>query len=203
MRRKYGKARAVERDELVEIGRVARPWGIRGEVKIQTTTDVPGRFQSLEGVYLDDGVADPEWYRIEGVKRLRRAVAVKFEKIDSPEAAERLRGFEVGIPESERAPLGEGEYYTYELVGLAVFDQEGERLGTLARVYRGAAHDVFEITMDDRIVLVPAVKAYVLEVDIEAGRTVLRLPVEGEPVGKAGDAHGETSGTSSGRTEGA
>jgi 16S rRNA processing protein RimM len=182
MRRKSEKDSAVKREELIEIGQVAKPWGIRGEVKIRMVTDVPERFQSLEGVYLYDVAHAPEWHLIESVKRLKGAVAVKFEKIDSPEAAEGLRGFEVGVPESERAPLGDDEYYIYDLAGLSVVDADGQPLGILTKVYQGAGHDVFEVDVDGVPVLVPSVKEYVLKVDVEAGEVMIRLPVmeEGE-----------------------
>ncbi len=177
MRRKSGKDSAVKREELIEIGQVTKPWGVCGEVKIRTVTDVPERFQSLEGVYLHDGSHTPEWYRIESVKQLKGAVSVKLETIDSPEAAEGLRGFEVSVPESERAPLGEDEYYIYDLVGLSVIDADGQPVGVLTKVYQGAAHDVLEVDVDGVPVLIPSVKEYVLKVDLEAGQVMVRLPV--------------------------
>ncbi len=164
-------------DELVEIGQVARPWGVKGEVKIRLTTDVPGRFDNLEGVYLHDGRSQPVFYSITWVKNLKDAVAVKFEGIDSPEEAENLREMEVSVPESERAPLTEGEYYIYDLIDLDVVDQDGRRIGKLEKVYQGAAHDIFEVATVEGSVMVPAVPEYVHEVDLVGRRIVLTLPV--------------------------
>jgi 16S rRNA processing protein RimM len=177
MRRKSGRDSAVKREELIEIGQVAKPWGIRGEVKIRLVTDVPDRFQSLEGVYLHDAERSPEWYRIEGVKKLKGAVSVKLERIDSPEAAEELRGCEVSVLESDRAPLGEDEYYIYDLVGLSVLDTDGQHVGILKRVYQGAGQDVLEVDVDGAPVLIPSVKEFVQKVDLDAGQVIVRLPV--------------------------
>ncbi len=164
-------------DDLIEIGTVAKPWGIKGEVKVRLITDVPGRFDELEGVWVHDGEEKIVYFRIEHVKHLKEAVALKLEGVDSPDSAELLRGFEVSVPESERAVLGEGEYFIYDLIGLDVVDRDGERLGELTKVYQGSAQDIFEVATPEGARLVPAVPAYVTEIDLEHGRVVLTLPV--------------------------
>ncbi|MFC1500619.1 ribosome maturation factor RimM [Candidatus Zixiibacteriota bacterium] len=163
-------------DRLVEIGRVAKPWGIKGEVKVRLITDVPGRFDELEGVWVHDGEKSIAWYRIEHVKHLKDAVALKLEGVDSPDSAELLRNFEVSVPETERAELGEGEYFIYDLIGLEVVNPDGERLGELTKVYQGSAQDIFEVETPGGARLVPVVLAYVTEIDLEMGRVVLTLP---------------------------
>jgi 16S rRNA processing protein RimM len=178
MRRKSRKDSAVNRDELVEIGVITKPWGVRGEVKVRLLTDIPGRFADLDGVFLAGEELEPSFHRIEGVKNLKGAVAIKLEAVGSPEEAETLRGLSVSVPESERAILGEDEYYIYDLVGLKVFDPEGRELGSLARVYQGSGQDVFEVETGSGPVLVPAVKAFIMKVDLDEGRIVMKLPVE-------------------------
>jgi len=171
----------VAADELVEIGRISKPWGVKGEVKVRLTTDIPGRFQALEGVWIHDGGEKIAWYRIEQVKRLKKAVALKLEGIDSPEAAEVLRDREVAVPETERAELEEGEFFIYDLIGLEVVDPEGRRLGELTKVYQGSAQDVFEVATAEGARLVPAVSAYVTGIDLERGQVVLILPEIEDP----------------------
>jgi 16S rRNA processing protein RimM len=167
-------------DELIEIGMVAKPWGTKGEVKIRVTTDVPGRFDDLPGVYLHDNRFEPEYFKIESVKNLNDAVAVKLDGIDTASEAERLRNMEVSVPESERAPLGEDEYYIYELIGLQVFDREEKQIGTLVKVYQGAAHDILLVETEKGSVMVPAVPEYIHDVDLTGGRLVISLPVHPE-----------------------
>ena len=166
----------MEADELIEIGRVAKPWGVKGEVKVRLSTDVPDRFDELDGVYIYDGDEKIAYFRIEHVKHLKEAVALKLDGVDSPDSAELLRGFEVSVPESERAVLGEGEFFIYELIGLEVVDRDGELLGELTKVYQGSAQDVFEVATPEGARLVPVVSEYVSEIDPEQGRIVLTLP---------------------------
>lgn len=166
----------MEAEELVEIGRVAKPWGVKGEVKVRLSTDVPDRFNELKGVYIHDGDEKIAYFRIEHVKHLKEAVALKLDGVDSPDSAELLRGFEVSVPESERAVLGEGEFFIYELIGLEVVDRDGELLGELTKVYQGSAQDIFEVATPEGARLVPVVSEYVSEIDPEQGRIVLTLP---------------------------
>lgn len=166
----------MEADGLVEIGRVAKPWGVKGEVKVRLSTDVADRFDELEGVYIHDGDEKIAYFRIEHVKHLKEAVALKLDGVDSPDSAELLRGFEVSVPETERAVLGEGEFFIYDLIGLEVVDREGARLGELTKVYQGSAQDIFEVATPEGARLVPVVSEYVSEIDPEQGRIVLTLP---------------------------
>ena len=180
----------MQPDELVEIGRVAKPWGIKGEVKIRLTTDIPNRFEGLDGVYLCHEYSEPTYHRIEWIKRLKDAVAVKFEGVETREGAEHLRGREVVVPETERAPLDEGEFYIYDLIGLEVVDPKGKPLGRLGSVYQGAAQDIFEVHTPEGPVMVPAVAEYVYEVDLNRKRVVLTLPAMEEDSLPAGDSTG-------------
>jgi 16S rRNA processing protein RimM len=164
-------------DELIEIGLVTRPWGIRGEVKVHITSDIPDRISGLEGVYLHNGQSDPLFYEIEWIKNLNDAVAVKFKGISTPEEAEDLRDLEVAVPESDRALLSDDEYYIYDLIGLEVEDSEGGKLGILKKVYQGAAQDIFLVATSDGDVMVPAVDEFVHEVDLAGGRIVVTLPL--------------------------
>jgi len=164
-------------DDLVEIGIVARPWGVRGEVKVRPTSDIPDRFARLAGVWLFDGRDEIRYHALTGTRRLNDAVVLALEGVDSREAAEALRNWTVSVPEGERAPLNEDEYYIDNLIGLEVWGRTGESLGRLTRVFQGAAQDVFEITTADGPVLVPAVAAWIDTIDLDAGRMVVELPI--------------------------
>ncbi|MFO7767850.1 MAG: ribosome maturation factor RimM [bacterium] len=172
----------MERDRLIDVGTITRPWGVRGEVKVLPASDIPDRFQQLEAVWVCVGSLPPERRRIESVKELKGTVVLKLEGIETPEEAEGYREAAVGVPEEDRAPLEEDAYYIYELVGLRVEDPRGRALGILSRVFQGSAQDVLEVRdpAGNRS-LVPSVGAWVHEIDIEGGRVVLTIPEIEEP----------------------
>ena len=73
----------------------------------------------------------------------------RFAEVTDRTAAERLRGAALTVPRSALPPLGEGEYYHADLIGLAAFSTTGEALGVCVAVENYGAGDVLEIERPD------------------------------------------------------
>ncbi|MEG3179788.1 ribosome maturation factor RimM [Sphingomonas sp. LT1P40] len=73
----------------------------------------------------------------------------RFAEIPDRTAAEKMRGTELTVPRTALPPLGEGEYYHADLIGLAVIDEAGGALGTVATIDNFGAGDVLEIARPD------------------------------------------------------
>jgi len=73
----------------------------------------------------------------------------RFAEIADRSAAEALRGAELSVPRSALPPLGEGEYYHVDLIGLAAVSTDGEPLGAVVAVENFGAGDVIEIERSD------------------------------------------------------
>jgi 16S rRNA processing protein RimM len=154
------------------IGKIVAPWGIRGEVKMAIETDFPERFQRLKRVYLgEEAVA----FVLEGSRLHKRHALLKLGGCDDRNAAEKLRGQWVQIPIEEAVPLGEDEYYVYQIVGLDVWTTEGEHLGRVSEVLSTGANDVYIVQGEKGEILIPAVEDVVLEVDLAGGRLIVEL----------------------------
>lgn len=159
--------------EYLTIATVLAPRGIRGELKVRIETDFPERFALLTRVYLG-----PEHrpFDFEGFRQYKGHGLLKLKGCDDRTAAEGLRGMEVQIPLQEAMPLGPGEYYEYQIEGLAVWTEDGEHLGVVEEVLFTGSNAVYVTHGPRGEVLIPALKDVVLEVDLEAGRMVVRLP---------------------------
>jgi 16S rRNA processing protein RimM len=96
------------------IGRIVAPWGVRGEVKVAIETDFPERFKWLKRVYLGEKATS---FALEGSRLHKGHALLKLGGCDDHDAAEKLRGQLVQIPVEEAMPLGEDEYYVYQIVG--------------------------------------------------------------------------------------
>jgi 16S rRNA processing protein RimM len=158
------------------IGRITRPHGVRGEVRVKTRTDLPERFHWLTRVYVGD--RSPVAMSVERVRLHQDVVIIKLGGSDSRTDAEALRGQWVLVPADEAIPLDEGELFLYELVGLAVVTEEGEDVGTVIDVLQTGANDVLIVrTRSDPPgqVLLPDIPDVVLDVDTEAGRILVRI----------------------------
>ena len=95
------------------------------------------------------------------------------------EDAMRLTGRLLTVDRSEAVPLEEGEFYTFDIIGLTVYDGAGTELGTVENVLRTGSNDVYQARRPDgRELLIPALKAVVKEIDVAGGRMVVDLPEE-------------------------
>jgi len=154
------------------VGKIVAPWGVRGEVKVAIETDFPERFSRLKRVYLGEEATS---FVLEGSRLHQRHVLLKLEGCDDRNAAEKLRGQLVQIPIEEAMPLGEDEYYIYQIVGLDVWTTKGEHLGRVSEVLFTGANDVYVVQGERGEILIPAVEDVVVEVDLAGGRLTVEL----------------------------
>ncbi|MEJ2748989.1 MAG: ribosome maturation factor RimM [Anaerolineae bacterium] len=155
------------------IGRIQKPHGVRGEVRVVAHTGYPERFTWLETVYV--GETDPQPVAVEGARFHGELVLLKLAGYDSREAVQGLRGQWLQVPESEAVPLEEGEYYLYQLEGLQVFTDVGEDLGELVQVMETGANNVFIVRGESGELLLPDTDEVVQEIDFENGRMTVHL----------------------------
>src|ERR671911_3235092 len=146
----------------LELGRVARPHGIRGEVVVMLHTDRPER--TAPGAVLRTG---DRTLIVASARPHQGRWLVRFEGITDRNGAEELRGATlVGEPLDDP---GEGRIWVHELVGEEVRDVRGNTLGRVTGVEANPAHDL--LVLDDGT-LVP----YVFVVDQQPGVLVVDLP---------------------------
>ena len=162
-------------DNRIVIGKLGAPHGIRGELRVIPLTDFPERFENLKQVYVEDALLD-----IESVKYHKQFVIIKFKQCPVREEAASLTGRLIYIDKKDAVPLEEGEYYTFDIIGLEVFDVDGNTLGNVTEVLKTGSNDVYVVSQKGQAkqLLVPALKAVVKEIDIEKGRMVVDMPEE-------------------------
>jgi len=155
---------------FIPIGRVVAPWGIRGEVKVEVQTDFPDRFSCGEILYLQGRAVTIKSSRYRG-----NTVILKLDTIDSRNAAELIRGACLEVPSTELKPLPKGEYYRFQLLGLEVQNTEGKLLGQVSDVIQTGSNDVYEISSDTGVFLIPATDEVIKSIDIDKGCMVIEM----------------------------
>lgn len=163
-----------DRDELVTIGRIERPFGVRGEVKLRSLSDVPGRFDGLREVTLVSPDGKTVRTTVTGVRRAGSAFIVGLAGYGSPEQAKALRGAWVQIVRGAPPPLPEGQYYECDLIGMAVLDEHGHSLGVVDRVLDLSGNHVFAVRRGAQELLVPAARDLISRVDVERHELTVR-----------------------------
>lgn len=164
--------------DLFAIGSIVKAFGIEGHVIVQPLTDFPSRFRKRNKVLLGRSEKDVRELEIERAVVEPRGVRLKFAGIDDRSAAEKLAGSFLYVKETERARLPKGRYYTHDIVGLAVVDEDGVIHGTVREVLKMPAHDVYVVSGKGSEILLPAVKEFVLKIDLAARTMKVRL-IEG------------------------
>ncbi len=160
-------------DDLVVIGKIVSVYGIRGEVKVYSFTDLLDNLLDYRRWTLR---RDGEIRQAELVRgRLHgKVLAAKLKGLDDREEARTFTGYEICIPRSELPSLEEGEYYWHQLEGLKVIDQGGQLLGVIDHLLETGANDVMVVkpcagSLDDRERLLPYTGQCVLSIDLAAG----------------------------------
>ncbi len=182
-----GRGRSLRRDdvwpppELIALGRMLRPHGLRGEVRLYPYTrsadELVARCPAEALVWHPDGRI--EVLVVESLNIHQGIVLIAFEAIRDRTEAEGLRGAFLCIREGERWELQEEEYYVDDLAGLEVVDADTDAaIGRVTRVVDGAAHDYLETAVPGRKepALIPLIREFVVRIDVEARRIEVRLP---------------------------
>lgn len=163
--------------DMVLVGRVARPQGIRGEVIIDPSTDFPeDRFAEGASVYVErDGAVAP--LVVAAARMHAGRPVVRFQAFESMNDAETLRGRELRVPESELAELPENVWYHHQLLGSRVKTKDGQEVGTVTAISGPTERSILVIDGPGGNALVPLVAEF-CTVDV-AAKVVVIDPPEG------------------------
>ncbi len=162
-------------EKYLEIGEVVAVHGIKGELKIYPWTDSPDSLDRVKLLYSNGGKTK---YEVKAHAH-GRMILCKIAGIDNPEQA---RAFVGRTLFADRADLKqkEGSFYLVDLVGLKVVHSDtGEDIGSVCSVEQMPANDVMFVNLaNGETRLIPVVKEFVTEINVEAGYIKLR-PIAG------------------------
>lgn len=167
-------------DDRVTIGRIERPFGVKGEVKVRSLSDAPGRFDRLAQVRLVGLTGQAVETTVTHVRRAGDRYIVRFEGISTPEEAGTLRGGLIQVSHGTAPALSDDQYYECDLIGMRVVDEQGADVGLLETVWDLPGHHVFVVRNGAQEVLIPAAKAFIASVDC-ANRCMVVRAVEELP----------------------
>ena len=159
----------MELSEYLLIGRVLRPQGIRGLVKVMPETDDPERYYDLERVFIRrNGAYAP--VSVSNVQVRSDGVYLSLDDAEDRNTAEKQRGWELFIDRAHAVELGEDENFICDLIGCTVYDGKGREIGRVTDVLQPGANDVYVIKTPEGELLAPALKKVFPEVNVKEGR---------------------------------
>jgi 16S rRNA processing protein RimM len=159
----------------VLLGRIAAAHGLRGEVLIHAYTEPPENIAAYGP--LTDGAGARE-FAIECRRVTARGVVAHLAGVCDRSAAEALRGTDLYVVRDRLPPAADGEFYHWDLVGLAAVNAEGRHIGEIIAVQNYGAGDLLELRLTGSAMtqLIPFSDAFVPEVDLTAKRALIVLP---------------------------
>lgn len=160
-------------DKEIVIGKIVAPHGVRGDIRIMPLTDRPEQFLNLSYLLLEDG----RQLTVKAARFHKRMVLVSTKEITTMNDAELLRDKKILIRAEDLPPLEEGRFYVADLIGLPVFYEEGKQLGTFKDSITTGSNDVYIVAVPgSKDILIPALKIYVREINLQEKRIVVKLP---------------------------
>jgi 16S rRNA processing protein RimM len=165
-------------NERITIGKILKPKGLRGEVKILPLSDVPNRFQHLPTVCVRRTNEQEVTLSITDVHSYKGFVYLRFSGRDSREAVLDLIDGEILVDPATAPELPEGVYYHFEILNSDVYTDEGQWLGVVVDILETGAHDVYVVQEGPREYLIPVTDDIVRQIDRTRKRITIH-PLEG------------------------
>ena len=159
--------------DWIPVGRVTRTHGLKGELKFFPADQDDLVVQNDQQIRLGETT-----FKIKSVRGAKSPFIVKFEGVDSIEAAQSLLGQEVLVAKEDFESLPEGEYYRFEIEGLKAFDDTGKYYGVIEEIIATGSNDVYVVRGDGKEWLVPMIDSVVQNIDLEEGKLIFHC-VEG------------------------
>lgn len=162
-------------EQLIEIGKIVNTYGIKGFLKIVPYTDDITRFEDLESIYIEIK-GSLKTVIIEEVKYNKNIVLLKLKGIDDINTAEIYKNCSIKIDRNDAVKLPENSYFIIDLIGLNVYTDNNEELGSIIDVYPTGANDIYVVKNEiGKQVLLPAISDVIKNVDIENKKMIVHL----------------------------
>ena len=163
--------------DVIYIGRVIRPHGLKGKVIVRTFAEFPRNVKPFSSICVGTCSADSYTIIIDSLvpSARKNEFIVTFQGIDNRTQADTIIGSLLWLPQEELEALPENEYYIFELIGCRIYTVSGENAGIVEDVVSIPGNDLLHVNDGVNSYFIPMVKEIVKSVDIEHQRIVVEL----------------------------
>ena len=160
--------------DLVCVGAIAGSFGVKGEVRLKSFCAEPAAISIYAPLSAESGNS----YYVKITRTIKNGLAARLSGVSSKESADALKGTRLFAPRDRLPELDDDEFYHADLLGMAVLDTGGTKLGSVKAVLNHGAGDLLEVNTGQGVVLLPFSLAVVPTVDL-AGRRIVVDPPDG------------------------
>ena len=154
-------------NDLVTLGTIGAPHGVRGEVRVKPYTDDPLALKAYSPLVTRDG----RRLEVAAARMAKTVVVCRLKGVETREAAEALKGVDLMVPRSRLPKPDEDEFYLEDLEGLRVLGPGGDEIGTVVAGHNFGAGDILELRLDGQraTVMIPFDETAVPALDLDGG----------------------------------
>ncbi len=169
----------------IELGVIAKPHGVRGELRVHVFNPESTLLEELAEVFLIGGEGEePALVDVESTRRGPKALLMRLADVTTREGAEALRGYTLCVPREALPELEEGEYYLADLIGLEAVEGS-EPIGKIIEVVDYPSAECLKIERPGGYIEVPMVEPWLVRVDLRQGKVHLKdlaeIPLQRRP----------------------
>jgi 16S rRNA processing protein RimM len=163
--------------KLVTVGRVIKPHGLKGEVRIASYAESPFLFDELPLLYLQQEGGRPQRFHVRSWRTHQKGVLLYLVEITGLDQAEPWRGATILARYSDLEMGTSDEIYYQDLIGRTVRLEDGHPLGRITRIQDHAGQEVWSIVDDKgREILFPAAGPFILHLEKSGTEVVIDPP---------------------------
>ncbi len=164
--------------DLILIGRVTRPHGLTGLLRIVSYAQSKETFLEAGSVFLSKEQNELYERKVVSIRPYRSVFLLRLSGLNSIDEAEVFRGAGILIRKDCLVKKDEDEFFWYELLGLDVYLVTGQYLGVLKEIFPTGSNDVYVVENKGKEFLIPAIHQVVKEINLAQKRMVIS-PIKG------------------------
>jgi len=153
--------------KYIAVGRALGAHGLKGEVKFRYYNEAKEDFLRYASLFFKKGDTYTE-LQIIGNRLHKDLFLIKLKGLETPEEVFPLLNKELFVREEDLSPLEDGEYYDYQLIGLAVVDTNNGTVGVVKAVIHTKANDLLAVKAGEEEVFIPLTEEFIREIDLES-----------------------------------
>ncbi|MCJ7773249.1 MAG: ribosome maturation factor RimM [Desulfobacterales bacterium] len=170
----------MDKEKFLIIGKIVGVHGLKGDLKVYSYSETLDELDAGQSILIRTSAGQEQVHVVESAKAHKKIILLSLKGVSTINSARSFVGSELLIEKESLPELEEGSYYWFEIIGLPVFSKDNKLIGNVTSVIPTGSNDVYVVKgfdkNKDQEILIPAIEAVVLEIDLKKKRMSVDLP---------------------------
>ena len=163
-------------EKYISIGKITGVHGLHGNLKVYSYSGSLDAYEAGCPMLLRNAAGVEKSYIVSTVKPYKKGVLLTLKDVADIDAAEKLVGSELLVSKALLPELEGDEFYWFEIIGMQVFSESGEFLGTVKSIFPTGSNDVYVVKKKGAEIMIPALESVILSIDPDRNSMTVDLP---------------------------